>query len=434
MCDTMLATPSATDDGLYWLAKNSDREPGEAQVVEHLPRREALGGELRCTWIEVPQVDQTWECVLSRPFWMWGAEMGVNENGVAIGNEAVFTRVPVAEKGLTGMDLLRLALERATTARGALTVITDHLARYDQGGSCGYRHRDFRYHSSFAIGGPSEAWILETAGRHWAAKRVRGVATISNALTIQRDWDLISDDAIACALDQGWTDSVDDFGFAEAFSDPVMSRLSGASTRRARTQSCLTSREPKLALEDFMSALRDHAGRDPSQGIRMAMPCAHASWLPTRSAGQTTGSLVARLGTEPLAWLTGTSSPCISVFKPVPLGRVHGCVDTGPTPGAGWDNRSLFWRHERLHRAFMRRPEVADIFRSAKEILEMEVLRDQLVSEPDAAWAMHRRHVGAWADRAWEAARRHAPVGANDWFWQWHDFIDEVPSESPDQW
>jgi len=46
--------------------------------------------------------------VLSRPAWLWGAEMGANDQGVCVGNEAVWTREPVCDgEALLGMDLVR---------------------------------------------------------------------------------------------------------------------------------------------------------------------------------------------------------------------------------------------------------------------------------------------------------------------------------------
>lgn len=46
--------------------------------------------------------------MISRPAWLWGAEMGANEHGVCVANEAINTREAAAEtEALLGMDLVR---------------------------------------------------------------------------------------------------------------------------------------------------------------------------------------------------------------------------------------------------------------------------------------------------------------------------------------
>ncbi|MGC2958284.1 peptidase family C69, partial [Pseudomonas aeruginosa] len=78
----------------------------------------------------IPQAAQRHALVIRLPSWIWGAEMGVNEHGVAFGNEAVFTKL-TRQRGtaVLGMDLLRLGLERGASAREAVVLISGLLQR-----------------------------------------------------------------------------------------------------------------------------------------------------------------------------------------------------------------------------------------------------------------------------------------------------------------
>jgi dipeptidase len=187
----------ATDDGSVIFGKNSDREPNEAQALEYHPAGFYPGKtELQCTYIRIPQVKETYAVIISRPFWMWGAEIGINEKGVAIGNEAVWTKMEISKKGgLTGMDLLRLALERSATAEQALETLTGLLSDFGQGGICGYEDKKMAYHNSFIMADAYEAWVLETAGNLWAAKKIRGYYSIRKG-GVNRKMNLILQKAI----------------------------------------------------------------------------------------------------------------------------------------------------------------------------------------------------------------------------------------------
>jgi len=384
MCDTIVATSGVTADGTVLFGKNSDREPNEAHHVISIPAEDhSPGSQVSCTYIDIPQVEHTNALFLAKPFWMWGAEMGANEHGVAIGNEAVFTKEPY-EKGrsLTGMDLLRLALERAATASDAIDVITGLMAEYGQGGNCGFGHKLF-YHNSFLIADPREAWVLETAGRHWAAKKVSGIYAISNGITIGNDWDLASPELVDHAIEKGWCKNPGDFHFARCYSDFLYTRFSCCKERLARTTAQLEAGMGNLTASDFMSTLRDHAYRDPDlsespdKGISGSTVCMHAGFGPIRGS-QTTGSMVSHLRPDRAThFVTGTAAPCTGIFKPVWIDA--GMPDTGPAPSGTYDATTLYWRHERLHRAvlsdFSARLET---YREERDVLERKFVSEAL--------------------------------------------------------
>jgi len=342
MCDTLVALGNSTSEGATIFGKNSDREPNEAQLVEYHPRVRR-GGQVKCTYLSIPDVEETYSVLISRPFWMWGAEMGVNENGVAIGNEAVFTNVPKQKKGLLGMDLLRLGLERSRSADEALDVIATLLEEHGQGGNCSNSQVQL-YHNSFIIADPKTAWVLETVGKSWVAEIARGVRTISNALTTSDRWDRSSGD-----LDSSRADRVMDF--SGRYASPAYTFLSKANERRRLTQEFLESRKGEIDVEVMKGALRMHGRKafSPSAGS-MGDVCMHAGGL-TRPS-QTVSSLVSVLHESlPVHWLTCSSAPCLSLYKP--FFAVDGCQRANTRGGGRFDGSSFWWRREEFHRTML---------------------------------------------------------------------------------
>lgn len=413
MCDTFVSLAPATTDGSVILGKNSDREPNEAHELVLLPATDHEPDScVTATYVTVPQVARTHAVLLAKPYWMWGAEMGVNEHGVAIGNEAVFTRVPhETSDGLIGMDLLRLGLERATTADEAVSVITDLLQRHGQSGQCGHTHR-LRYHNSYIVADPETAWVLETAGREWAASRVARYASISNALTQQGSADLRSDGLVDYAIRRGWCDDPDSFDFAALYSDRVYTRFSDSRARRCRTEGILAAAAGSIDLATAMRLLRDH-GEDgeaptwtPADGLLGQDVCAHAGFGPVR-VSQSVGSMVAHLvrGQPPTVWATGTSAPCTSVFKPVWFDG--GLPDLGPPPTGAYDPTTTWWRHEDLHRSTLAHyPQAIATYATARDEIEADLIE-----------RAGKAHAGGPDDRARLTSDAFAEVAAAERCW-----------------
>jgi dipeptidase len=419
MCDTLAATPAVTATGSMLFAKNSDRERNEAQALETVPRRlHAPGTRVRLTYLEIDQAPETHACLISRPFWMWGAEMGANDHGVVIGNEAMFSIVPAQRRpALTGMDLVRLGLERAASAADAVEVITGLLERHGQGGDCGHLSR-FYYHNGFVIADPGEAFVLETVGRGWAVERIDGVRALSNALSIGRTPIRVGDALNAHAVAEGWTDRDGRFDLAERLSDPVKDAGSFGRGRCARATALLSpqGRSPRtgrLVLADLLAVLRDHGAEaegdpdwSPSKTLHRSI-CMHAG--PGARRSQSVASMGSDLTPGRIThWVTGTSAPCLSLFKPVVLGLP--LPAQGPTPGDRYDPASLWWRHERLHRvALGDLPSALALISGERDALEAG-FRIRM----DAAWrrgeaAVAETVAACWAEAAaaeerWRAA------------------------------
>ncbi len=335
MCDTLYAGSPFSRDGTSWFAKNSDRDPNEPQGLFLIDRR-GSGGQ---------GPDLGYAFALSKPSWMAGGEAGLNEKGVAIGNEAVFSRWKSRPDGVLGMDILRAALTASDTARSAASFISAFVESHDQGGNGAFKGK-LHYDNSYIVADGREAFIVETAGRRWARKRIVEAATISNAYGVTDDWeelDPVTASELAAGNDRGnWTDRVENRFY------PIMTQ---GKRRRVLTRLALESRRGTLSLDGALSALRSHGRSLPSRRGSLAAPCVHEGGFPVNNA--TTASIAvswSKSGEATVLWFSGSSYPCISLFKPillmdgafVPLWTKYDHHEDSPSAYGHW-RRQLAW-------------------------------------------------------------------------------------------
>jgi secernin len=291
-CDTWAALASATARGLTILAKNSDRQIFDSQPLMFFPRQKwPAGAEIDLGRIRIPQVEETYATLGSSPYWCWGYEEGINEFGVAIGNEGVFSKELLENTALdkkgqgpplgpTGMDLLRLGLERGKTAREALDVIAGLLEEYGQFGSGNPTMGvEGAYDNSYIIADPHEVWILETGGRRWTAKKfTEGVTSISNRLSIAGEWDLASPDIVEYAVEKGWwqEDKADEFDFAQAYAADTpqeKARNYRAGVRQKCSLGLLEEKTGEVTLRWMMRIARDRSSNPSIDLDQTASSC-----------------------------------------------------------------------------------------------------------------------------------------------------------------
>ncbi len=390
MCDSVVATGLHTKSGQTLFGKNSDRKAGECQpLVQFVEATHAPGAELRCTHISVPQASETCRVMGHSPWWVWGFEHGVNEHGVAIGNQSVFSREDVeAQPGLIGMDLVRLGLERGRDRDEALENITTLLEAHGQGGA-GFAPDGAGYHNSFSIADPHGAILLETSGRHWAAREVE-LDGLSNHICTGSNWDRCSKDLEHFARSEGFWSDAGPVDLERALRNPhVPPQLSEGRLRRSRE--LLRRSGNGLDVGDIQGLLRDHG-----EGLSVPPPNATIEdesyftiCMHNDPPGPTTASMVASLpkdSAQPWPVWVSFAVPCSRVFLPVYL--------QGALPAAmarGSERRedagdSLWWKFQALERAAAVDLERnIPMLRDAWKPFEQELERAREVVESEAA-------------------------------------------------
>ena len=300
--DMMVALARTTQDGHVYFGHNSNRPRADAASLVRTPARSFAPGEsVERPWVHLPQSRHTWAVLAGRAGTEWGYQHGVNEKGVAVGATPVRTRVEAEAPGLTGADLVRLTLERATSASQAIEILTDLIGRYGQGAFAGVGSD-----SAFLVADSRAAYVVEAAGRHWALAEVQAVRAATGTCLLRQDWDRISRGISDFAIDHGWWPQDGcKLDFAGALGEPGPEHPNDL-LRWGRATMRLEQHSGHLDAAFLRELLRDQAALlAPEDDTREV---------------QTAASLLVRLGSHeqelPVCWYA-FATPSASVYFPM---------------------------------------------------------------------------------------------------------------------
>lgn len=318
MCDTIVVNGNLCKKGHTIFGKASDRAVNEPQPLIFVPAsNHAAGTKVKCTYIEVEQAAHTNAMILSKPSWIWGGEIGVNEYGVCMGNESVFSKeLNTKEQALVGMDIVRLVLERASTAEEAVKVTGELMEKYGQGGNASF-DTVFHYDNAYIIADEKSAWHVETAGKHyWAAKHVSGAYSISNYLSIDSP-DLMHDELIENARKKGYP-MEEPFDFAKAYIDWSSPVNKSGMLRRCCSFQMAGKHGGSFETVHMIETLRAHYSKDAWTDGDSCV-CMHAKnpANPQDVVCETCGAMIAVCnGEDTVMWGTGMGVTCVAPFQP----------------------------------------------------------------------------------------------------------------------
>jgi dipeptidase len=395
--DTVVALGRATVDGHALLAHNSARPFCEGQAVCHAPGKAHAADEtVHTQYLKLPQVRQTFTALGHQPAGQWGYTHGVNEHHVAIGHTSWRSRLQGAKPGLTGIDLVRLGLERARSARQAVDLLTELIERHGQGmfPGCPPETAD----AGLVIADPTEVFALECAGSYWVTQEVKEVRAASNVGIVRQDWDRISRGLAGHVIERGWwPGDGTKIDFAGAVSASPVGEAS-ALLRWGRATLMLEQQNGHIDTAFLRRLLSDHyegmrSEVDPLEPSPAPTPlCRHAR----ESVGSATvASMVVRLGgAAPMAWCA-FGPPCTGVYFPIFLDGDVPWPFTRESQLAG----EHFWRRiQRLHESLRRDPQHWQHARASFSFLQARIDQETDDFMAEAA-ALKRRDARAELQR-----------------------------------